>query len=211
MTACTRPRPSSARSSTGRASRSCARRRSASSSAISTPEQVLERADALGKTEYAAYLRRRVSEMASRMLEVRPLGLDGVLEITPTRVRRRARLLLRNLERASAGARPGSTCVFVQDNHSLFGAQRACCAGCTTSCRPAPRTSWSGSCAARSSTSRSISATARRPSATGWRSKCRRRSGTSSWCRRASRTASSRSSRTPRSSTRSRDRYCARA
>ena len=64
MTACMTPRPLSAPSSSARASRSCARRRSPSSSAISRRTQVLARADKLGKTEYAAYLRRRIKELA---------------------------------------------------------------------------------------------------------------------------------------------------
>ena len=68
----------------------------------------------------------------------------------------------RTARRSLAAA--GIDLAFVQDNHSLSKTP-ACFAGFTTSCRPSPRTSWSGSCAARSSTSRSTSGRARRRSA----------------------------------------------
>ena len=101
------------------------------------------------------------------MLEVRPLGLDGVLEIRPPRIRRRARLLLRDLERARHGAKPASTSTssrtiirFPRARGVLRGLHYPGAARGPGQVGPRDR-------GARSSTSRSISAAARRPSANG--------------------------------------------
>ena len=140
---------------------------------------------------------------AALMLEVRALELDGVLEITAEAVRRRARLLLRDLERRALCARPASISIFVQDNHSLLG-------GGGRAARPAlPVAAVRPGQAGPGDARRDLRRRGRHPEGLadirpmGWRSSSRPRSGTRCWSRRASRTASSRSSPTPRSSTRS--------
>ena len=122
MTACMTPPPSSAPSSTGRASRSPARRRSAfelgwldaQTGAGARRPARQQRICALSP---AAHHRAD----GDRMLEVRQLGLAGVLEIMPKRFGD-ARGFFSETYNASAWPRPASTCVFVQDNHSYSAA-----------------------------------------------------------------------------------------
>ena len=118
-------------------------------------------------------------------------------------VRRRSRLLLRDLQ--PSGLRRGRHRRRVRPGQPLaVRRRRARCAGCTTRSPPSRRPSWSAWCAARSSTSRSTCAAARRPSARHVAGHAqRRRMAASCSCRSASPTASAPWSPTPRWSTRS--------
>ena len=53
------------------------------------------------------------------MVEVRPLGLDGVIEISTAQIRRRPRVLLGNLQCPKFCELSAFSQTFVQDNHSL--------------------------------------------------------------------------------------------
>ena len=114
----------------------------------------------------AQYLLQRARRTTSDVKVIAHGDLPDVLMHRAEGVRRRARLLLRELERSSAFARGrASTPTFVQDNHSPLRAE-ACCAACTTrsGSRRASSCAWSP---ARSSTSRSTCAAPRPPSASG--------------------------------------------
>ena len=100
------------------------------------------------------------------VLEVRPLDLEGLRRDAASRASRDERGFFSEIWSQDALAEAGIDVRFVQDNHSC-SAPTACFAGCISSCRRLPRTSWSGCRAARSSTSPSTFAAARRPSAAG--------------------------------------------
>ena len=116
-TACTMHRPTSARSRSGRASRSCAWRRLRSSWAISPPAQVVARADALGKTDYADLPAPPRGRGRTWLRSVRS-AFDGLIEIRPRRFAD-DRGFFSETWNAAAWREAGIDASFVQDNHSL--------------------------------------------------------------------------------------------
>ena len=75
------------------------------------------------------------------MLEIRPLDLEGLVELRPPRFGDE-RGFFSEVWSQDALAEAGIDVRFVQDNHSCSAA--ACFAACISSRRPWPRTSWSG-------------------------------------------------------------------
>ena len=125
-----------------------------------------QRADRLGQDRIRRLSAPPRHQGTGRMVEVRPLGLDGVLEIVPRRIRRRRAASSPKPTMPRASQPPASTCVSSRTTIPI-PPPPAFCAGCTTNFRPAPRTSWCGWCEAGYSMSRSTSAGARRHSGNG--------------------------------------------
>ena len=127
------------------------------------------------------------------VLEVRPLELDGVVEIRPQRFGDERGFFSEVWNEDAAGARPASTCDFVQDNHSLFG-RAGVLRGLHFQLAPAAQDKL-----VRVSRRRDIRRRGRYSAGVadlrplGRRSHCRPRNGTSCSCPRASRTVSSHS------------------
>ena len=101
------------------------------------------------------------------MLDVRPLELDGVLEIVPPRFGDDRGFFSETWNARPRWRRPGIDMRLRPGQSQLSPRPRACCAACITSAAARAGQAGARDRAARSSTSRSTSAAARRPSANG--------------------------------------------
>ena len=159
-TRCSRRLTSSRRSRSARASRSAAPRKSRGDSAGSTTRSLRALAEPLAKSGYGSYL----LGLLEQLVKVTD-GAPRRLAHRAGRVRRRARLLRRDVSGASVTARRRHRAA-VRPGQSLAVAARRVARSASPD-RAARKASSSASRAARSSTSRPTSIRARRRSAAG--------------------------------------------
>ena len=166
------------------------------------PQRVLERAERMGKNEYAHYLRRRMAEMAeSRCLTCGhsnwPASAKSSLDGRPTAAASSPRPTARPLS-----PKLGIDLAFVQDNHSLLEGRRRAARTALSVAAAGAGQAGAGGARGHPRRGRRHPQNPRRHSANGCRWSFPPKNGTRSWFPPASRTASSRSCPTPRLSTR---------